>query len=442
MKGFGQHGSVAFVLLAAAVAACAAEPEGQPSDDARPGEVGEGRDGAPPGANSGANRDGGLDEVGAGMPDGSVHDADVADDAGLDAAATVDAGKADAGGVDASKIDAAGADASKDATVTDAAMDAAGPGVDAGPPLDCTKLGKDGEPLDLGCTGLYANWATRSVASTARAYEPPAPVRLWSDGAEKSRFISLPPGTQIDTSNLDEWSFPVGTRMWKEFRLAGRRVETRMMWKKTGSQWVRTTYAWSYDQSTATELTTGAQNVFGTTYEIPAQADCEICHMGRLDNVLGFEIIGLSRAGATGLTMQALIAENLVTQAPATLPVIPGNATEAAALGWLHANCGTACHNRSNYALAKSTGLFMRLDVAKLASVTGTDTYATAVNVPSTFQPTPGAGFLRIKPRDNAHSCIPYRDGTRVKGEQMPPMATHIVDTAGLALVKSWIDAM
>ncbi len=433
------------MVLACAVAACSAEPEG---DVGSPSASASGDD-ASTAPEVAARADGGAsldpaDPIGdagvqgdddAGVFDGSMQDASTAN---VDA--SVDAGKLDgASSIDATLPDASGV---KDAAgATDAAVEAAA-AVDAGPPLDCTKLGKDGEPLELGCTGLYASWPMRTIATDVRAYEMPSPVRLWSDGADKSRWIRLPAGSQIDTANLDEWSFPVGTRLWKEFRLDGRRVETRMLWKKTGSQWVRTTYAWSYDQSRATELTTGALNVFGTSYEIPAQADCEICHNGRLDGVLGFEIIGLSRAGASGLTMQRLIAEGRVTQAPTALPVIPGDATEAAALAYLHANCGTSCHNRSNYALAKSTGLFMRLDVARMATVRTTDTYSTSVNVPSTYQPTPGAGFLRIKPRDNAHSAIPYRDGSRVKGVQMPPMATHLVDTAGLALTKSWIDSM
>jgi hypothetical protein len=205
---------------------------------------------------------------------------------------------------------------------------------------------------------------------------------------------------------------------------------------------VRVTYAWSQDQSTATELTAGRTNVWGTTYEIPSQDDCTLCHQGRLDGVLGFEAIGLSTPSATGETMTRLIADALITNAPASPLVIPGNATEVAALGWLHANCGNACHNASNYALAKNTGLHMRLNAAQLGTVTGTDTYTTAVNVASTFQPTPDAGFFRIKPADVAHSCIPYRDGSRVPSEQMPPIATHIVDDAGLQLVDDWINTL
>jgi hypothetical protein len=64
--------------------------------------------------------------------------------------------------------------------------------------------------------------------------------------------------------------------------------------------------------------------------------------------------------------------------------------------------------------------------------------------VPSTFVPAgnlPGT-FFRIKPQDVAHSAIPYRDGRRDGISQMPPLATHIVDTLDLTKVDSWINTL
>ena len=326
---------------------------------------------------------------------------------------------------------------------TTSALGSAG-GENGGPGIDCTPV--DDHPVQLGCTGLYSDWTSRTIASDIQPFDPGPGLHLWADGAEKSRWIWLPPGTQIDTTNMDEWVFPVGTRFWKEFRLNGLRVETRLMIKRGDGSWFRTTYAWSQDQSSAPELTTGATNVFGTTYEIPAQDRCRLCHQGRVDNALGFEVVGLSAASATGLTMAALVANGLVTEAPQSPVVIPGDPTDAAALGWLHANCGTACHNGSPGALAGFTGLQMRLNVAQLGSVQATDTFTTAYNVPSGFQPFDGAGFLRITPGSSATSSIPYRDGTRDATDdlrvQMPPFETHVVDATGVALVRAWIDAM
>ena len=52
---------------------------------------------------------------------------------------------------------------------------------------------------------------------------------LWSDQADKSRWVYVPECDAIDTSDMDDWSLPVGTRLWKEFVVDGKRVETRLL---------------------------------------------------------------------------------------------------------------------------------------------------------------------------------------------------------------------
>jgi hypothetical protein len=151
--------------------------------------------------------------------------------------------------------------------------------------------------------------------------------------------------------------------------------------------------------------------------------------------------------GASGLTLQELTRRGLLTSPPLSPPVIPGTPLEVAALGWLHANCGNACHNATDNAMASYTGLHMRLTIGALASVKDTDTYKTAVGVPSGFQPTQGAGFLRIAPGDSAHSAIPFRDGSRARtgaqpGWQMPPIDSNTPDVADVDVIKAWIDGL
>src|SRR5688572_31331042 len=67
----------------------------------------------------------------------------------------------------------------------------------------------------LSRTGLYSDVASRKLADGVMEFEPRYP--LWSDEAEKHRFIYLPPERQIDSANPDRWNFPAGTRLWKEF---------------------------------------------------------------------------------------------------------------------------------------------------------------------------------------------------------------------------------
>lgn len=342
----------------------------------------------------------------------------------------------------------AGGDATTapDAAYGDASEDARG---DAGP---CAQDAAAGPPDDLACTGLYSDPATKTVAATARAYTPG--LAFWSDGAEKSRWIELPAGAQIDTSDVDEWVFPVGTKVWKEFRLGGKRIETRLFWKRAPGTWSFTTYRWSADEARATRLDTGAANVVGT-YEIPPVAQCDACHSGHADRLLGFEALSLGLPTASGVTLASLVAEGRLTKPPAVtsfrLPDDPSG-TAGPALGFLHANCGNVCHNANAGAFAAETGLFMRLYARPWVDggvpadaappVDASAAYVTAVNQPissAAYASYASAGYLRITPGSSATSLVPTLDGMRGAG-QMPPFATHEVDDAGVSAVRAWID--
>jgi hypothetical protein len=100
-------------------------------------------------------------------------------------------------------------------------------------------------PQTLQETGLYADFAELRVDPGHLAFAPQYP--LWTDGATKRRWISLPPGTAIDASDPDAWVFPAGTRLWKEFSFAGARVETRYLERKADGQWLYAAYVWSQD---------------------------------------------------------------------------------------------------------------------------------------------------------------------------------------------------
>ncbi len=355
----------------------------------------------------------------------SEADANVPTDASWESSLEADAAMPDASGAD----DGGGSDVGADA-------------VPIGVPIDC---GDDpNDPRMLACTGLYADWSTRAIASGVATFSPG--TALWGDGTDKSRYIYLPPGTKIDTTNFDAWSFPVGTKLWKEFRLGGQRIETRFLWKRDYG-WFRTTYAWSLDGANAIELTTGQTNWNATSYEIPDQAHCTLCHAGAADGVLGFEAVGLAESSATGLTLSELVQEGLLTHPPPGQIVVPGNSTESAALAWLHANCGLACHNRTPTADAYDQGMFLRLQIADLGSVQSTDTWKTAVGMPSNFQPDSSSMMLLIAPSDIADSAVYFRAAHRDAPDagtryQMPPVETHVVPTDGVALLAAWIQSM
>jgi len=321
----------------------------------------------------------------------------------------------------------------------DAAFDGGPDGADAfALPASCA--GAATPPTTLVCTGLYADVATKTLAPGVEAYAPAVP--LWSDGASKQRWISLPAGTKIDNTNPDEWVFPVGTKLWKEFSKDGKRVETRLWQKISATFWVNATYAWNADESAATRSDGGDIPWNGGTYHIPTNDECQKCHRGRNDHILGFDQVLLGMAGAQGMTLGRLVAEGRLTKPPAATTLVigdDGTALAAPALAWLHVNCGTTCHNRNSNATAWSTGMFLRLDPTMLdgRSVKGFDTLTTTIGVAVTSPNWPGR--TRIIPRDPAKSLLYQLISHRGTGNQMPPIATSVVDAADIPLVEAWI---
>ena len=329
------------------------------------------------------------------------------------------------------------------------------PSAEGGPVAVCP--GASVPPSTLSCTGLYADIVGKTLAPGVRSYLPAVP--LWSDGAQKARWIQLPPGTQIDASNPNEWTFPIGTKVWKEFSKNGRRIETRLFQKVDSGPppyWVHATYAWNADESEA--LFSGGGDITldadGGTYHIPTFSECEECHNGRTDHILGFEQISLGLDGAQGLTLTELASEGLMTPAPGRTSLTigdDGTGAAAAALGWIHINCGVTCHNANSTATAYGVGMRLRLDPALLdgrpLTASTLDPLRTTVGVPAVspgwIQP---VQWTRIVPGDPGHSLLVQLISNRGKnnavGGQMPPIASSIVDTADVAKVAAWVASM
>lgn len=332
-----------------------------------------------------------------------------------------------------------------DSGLADAIGDGDAATIDAGP---CATDAGNELPKLLSCAGLYSDIATKTVATGNVPYLPG--VQLWSDGAQKQRWLNLPPNTTIDVTDMNDWVFPVGTKAWKEFKLLGSRIETRVFWKRGPNDWTWATYAWANDESEATRLDQGAKNVVGT-YEIPERLACDQCHAGRKDKLLGVEAIALALATAEGLTLDVLAKAGRLAPTPAvTTASLPEDATgkAGAALGYLHMNCGVACHNHNPNAGAEASGLYMKLPAAAVLAggvvVTSLELWTTSANQPITapnFLSFKNAGYTRLTPKDSAKSLIPALMGMRGTF-QMPPIVTHEPDTVGQPLVKGWIDAL
>lgn len=309
-------------------------------------------------------------------------------------------------------------------------------------------------PERLSQTGLYD--AHGAIAAGNLPYAPQYP--LWTDGADKARWIHLPAGARIDVADADAWQFPVGTKLWKEFAWAGRKVETRLLWLAAPGQWVYAAYVWDEAQRDAVLAPAGgvpaAHEVApGRHHAVPGRADCLACHAAAPSPVLGFAALQLSDdrdplaphaeplpAGA--VTLSALVARDLLVPADppwaATPPRIRADdPVERAALGYLAANC-SACHN--------DTGPLARLGLSLHHRVAGDPLVAapallTAVDAPGRWL-VPGVdpdSSRVVTPGLPSHSALAYRMASRRPSSQMPPLGTVVRDDEGLELVRRWI---
>jgi hypothetical protein len=268
-------------------------------------------------------------------------------------------------------------------------------------------------------------------------YEPA--FGLWSDGADKRRFVFLPPGSVIDSSDPDFWSYPVGTKLWKEFTRDGVRVETRLLFK-TGqgeSGWWMMAYAWNEAQTEAVAAPRGAFDVLGTEHDIPSLGQCEKCHLRGPDVALGFSAVQLAHGGA-GLTLAELVAAGRLSSPPGGTVSVPGDAVARTALGYLHANCGN-CHNARSDVKDESP-LELWLTLGSLEAVASTPTYRTAVGQPPQVDIGPAVTAL-IQPGAPDASAVTVRMGLRTM-LGMPPIGSELVHEAGVAVVRLWIEAL
>lgn len=302
-------------------------------------------------------------------------------------------------------------------------------------------------PDTLSATGLFADIATKTVATNVRLFSPN--YKLWSDGVEKDRFIYLPECDSIDTSKMDDWNFPPGTRSWKHFGVGGKLLETRFLMRSgTGpNDIVFATYEWNDEQTEATIVYGTHKDVLGTEHDIPDEMYCRRCHGphamkgGMPSRILGFGAIQLSHSGQ-GLKLSDLIAEKKLSHPPAGNFTIPGTPVERAALGYLHVNCGS-CHNDTPESVPFPS-FNARLRTTD-QTVTDTGVYQTMVNQKMEEWVGHGCDYRFAGGSASLQqSCSLVRMKERGANDipslaQMPPFGTEITDSAGLATIQAWL---
>jgi hypothetical protein len=311
-------------------------------------------------------------------------------------------------------------------------------------------------PETLAGTGLVAA-GTTALKPGLIAFSPQYP--LWSDGAAKRRWLSLPPGTFVDATRPDAFVFPAGTKLWKEFAVDGRPVETRFIERLADDSWRFATYVWSADGREArlaprdgiAALPLDAAGA--RRYAVPSEGDCRACHEGGAVPVLGFSALQLSsdrdplaphaEAAPADADLRSLAARGIVRHVPAALLATPpridaATPTARAALGYLHGNCGH-CHgafDESGAAVPVPVRLAQLIEPPSVGAV-----LSSLLGTLGRFRLTGAAGPKPvIEPGDADGSLLPTRMRSRDPRLQMPPLGTAIPDTEALALIERWID--
>jgi hypothetical protein len=308
-------------------------------------------------------------------------------------------------------------------------------------------------PPTLEDTGLYSDFGSLRIDPQHLPFAPQYP--LWTDGATKRRWMSLPPGTAIDGSDPDAWVFPVGTRFWKEFSFNGQRVETRFLMRQADGRWLYAAYAWTPDGREAHLVSErGKRGAYplanGRSHTIPGVTDCKVCHTGTPTDVLGFSALQLSPDRGPGaihgepvagksVDLHYLVENGLLVGFPRRHLEEPpritaGFATERAALGYLHGNCGH-CHNEQGS--LKNLELFLRHSMKPVSRTAVLTTVGHPVKKPAPGQSKDAV--LRIAPRQPDRSGLLNRITSRYPPLQMPPLGTELVDEEAVSLIRKWI---
>ena len=295
--------------------------------------------------------------------------------------------------------------------------------------LDATSF--DG-PTQLSETGLYSDILTRTLAPGVAAYDVRFP--LWSDGAAKQRYLALPAGTTIDTTLIDVWQFPVGTKAWKQFTKSGKLIETRLLWKRTDG-WLMSSYLWNDAGTDAVAVPQGQPGALGTNHDVPSAEQCQTCHNNVGDVLIGVAAIQLSKESGGGFLSELMNAGSLSPPLTSEFPV-PGDGTIEEALGYFHGNCGH-CHNDESF-VGKLRPLRLKLTVSA-QTPEATPVYLTAFGADA-LHPILNTTKVIVPGKPN-QSQLYQRMNVRDLNA-MPPLGTEEVDSQAMTTIWKWISEL
>jgi len=315
-------------------------------------------------------------------------------------------------------------------------------------------------PALLSQTGVFTNLATLAPNPGLVPYAVNS--RLWSDGADKTRWMGLPTNTTVGFAPTGEWTFPGGTVFVKHFDLPvddtnpeiTKRLETRLLVMGTNGLVYGASYKWRPDDSDADLVPTLTnENITITTatgtrtqlWSYPGRQDCLTCHTIPSGGVLGVktrQLNGDMTYPATGVTDNQIRAWNHVglfnltlneTDIPNYAKLVSVSDTnsplELRVRSFIDANCAH-CH-RPNGGVQANFDARFDTPLESQGIVGG----AVQNNLGIT-------GARVVLPGDTNKSILFVRDNSLVTGIKMPPLAKNVLDAEAMAVLAEWITTL
>jgi uncharacterized repeat protein (TIGR03806 family) len=303
-------------------------------------------------------------------------------------------------------------------------------------------------PTNLADTGCVDPQDASKPAAGLIPYDVNVP--LWSDGADKERYLALPDGATItragncdgltasECETVGDFDLPIGSVLMKVFRRNGVLLETRLLMRHDDGDWAGYTYVWNAEQTAAT-LTSEETTLADRDWVAPSRKQCLDCHTRAAGRTLGLELAQLNRDftyPGTGRTRNQLatwsaigLFDQPITGTPASLASIaPNDDASARARGYLHANC-SHCHRPgtpiANMDLRYFTP-FAGMNVCKVEPVQGMWPTGTRLLVPTS----PASSLLSVRPHSLETTL------------RMPPIGSRVVDDVGVAAIDTWIESI
>ena len=152
----------------------------------------------------------------------------------------------------------------------------------------------DNYPSKLSEYGFFSNQAKQIPEAEILPYSLITP--LFSDYADKNRFVYVPQGQTAEYQNNEVFKFPIGSVLIKTFSYKkinsndSQRtlIETRLLLNKK-SGWDAVTYVWNKDQDEAylsiagktvlTEYFDDSDTPINIRYRVPNKNQCKECHL-------------------------------------------------------------------------------------------------------------------------------------------------------------------